>query len=286
MTMMSYAQNGEDVILNRLFPEGTGFFIDIGANDPVDDSVTKLFYDRGWRGINIEPEPRAFARVAAGRPRDINLNVGISEKEGTLTFYDMVKANGWSTFSPDQAANLRAQGFEMVERPIPVTSLAKVCEEHVREHIHFLKIDAESHEVEVMAGADWSRWRPSVVLIEAMSWPHWEGSLLANGYHFALFEGVNRFYVRDEDRHLLPKFATMANFADDFHPYRYMKVIHQLGGSVDELQRQNAELQGRLEAAESQLTASQPWGKNLHNFLRRHPRVLSMVKNRMSRRVG
>jgi FkbM family methyltransferase len=271
MAMLSYAQNGEDVILNRLFPEGGGFFIDVGANDPLDSSVTKHFYDRGWRGINVEPEPAAFARMVAGRPLDLNLNVGISDRRGILTFFDAPKANGWSTFSPGQAANLRAQGLEIIERPIQVTTLARVCEEHVDGPIQFLKIDVESHEAEVVAGADWSRWRPRVVLIESLGWVHWEPSLLAAGYHFALFDGINRFYVRDEDRDLLTKFTTMANFVDDFIPFAYLKVIQ--------------ELQNRLEDAEKRLQALHPWSRNLEGFLRHYPRVHSLIGGG-SRRAG
>ena len=269
MAMVSYAQNGEDVVLNRLFPEEGGLYIDVGANDPLVSSVTKHFHDRGWRGINIEPEPAAFARMTAGRPRDLNLNVGLSEKQGILTFFDAPMANGWSTFSPGQAENLRAQGVEFIERSIPVTTLARVCEEHVEEPIQFLKIDVESHETEVMAGADWSRWRPRVVLIESNGWVHWEPPLLAAGYHFALFDGINRFYVRDEDRHLLPRFATMANFADDFIPFSYLKVIQ--------------ELQGRAEISERELQALHPWSRKVQRFLDRHPHVVSLINRRLSR---
>ena len=262
MTMLSYAQNGEDVILNRLFPEEEGLYIDVGANDPVSSSVTKHFYDQGWTGINIEPEPAAFARMTAGRPLDLNLNVGISDRPGVMTFYDITDANGWSTFSPEQAANLEEKGYEIVERSIPVTTLARVCEEHVRGTIDFLKIDAESHETAVMAGADWSRWRPRVVLIEDNGRVHWEPGLLASGYHFALFDGINRFYLRDEDLGLLPKFETMANFQDDYIPYIYYKEF--------------------LEFEKSRLVR---WKRGIDRFLRRFPRPRSRARLG-ARRVG
>src|SRR5262245_21135095 len=88
--MISYAQNGEDVLLERLFRDvPVGTYIDVGANDPVDFSVTKHFYDRGWRGINIEPGPQAFARLCAQRPRDLNLNLGLAEVEGAACFYEL-----------------------------------------------------------------------------------------------------------------------------------------------------------------------------------------------------
>jgi hypothetical protein len=59
---ISYAQNYEDVMLLRAFKDvAHGFFIDVGANDPIGDSVTCAFYQRGWVGINIEPLPTHFA---------------------------------------------------------------------------------------------------------------------------------------------------------------------------------------------------------------------------------
>jgi FkbM family methyltransferase len=292
MAMLSYAQNGEDVILNRLFPETGGFFIDVGANDPVDDSVTNHFHHRGWKGINIEPEPAAFARMVAGRPVDVNLNVGISNQQGVLTFYDVPHANGWSTFSAGQAANLRAQGHKIIERQIPVMTLAQVCEQYAHEPIQFLKVDAESHETEVLAGADWARWRPRVVLVESTGWVHWEPGLLASGYHFGLFDGINKFYVRDEDRRLLPKLAMMANFQDNFIPYAYHKVIQQLERQIEEGQARLLEVQGQLDDLQgrrrrelSEVLEPNPWRRHFKHFLKRHPRVHSMLSGR-SRRVG
>ena len=175
--VVSYSQNYEDILLSRAFREPTGFYIDIGANHPIFHSVTKLFYDRGWRGINIEPSPVVFDRLAADRPRDINLNLGISNQAGILTFYESLVYHGWSTFRPDLAEHYRRQGVAMAERAIPVTTLARVCEEHVRGPIDFLlKIDAEGFEREVLLGADFERWRPRVMLIEN-SWPEAPGNL-------------------------------------------------------------------------------------------------------------
>src|ERR1041384_3211716 len=71
--LVSYAQNFEDVLLHRIFGNlARGFYVDIGASDPMIGSVTKIFYDRGWSGINIEPSS-TFPRLAAARPRDVNL---------------------------------------------------------------------------------------------------------------------------------------------------------------------------------------------------------------------
>jgi len=199
MTMISYAQNGEDVLLDRLFPHGPGFYIDVGAHDPVHLSVTKHFYDRGWSESISTRNRWRFARLRDQRPRDINLNVGVSDREGTMTFYEAPGATGWSTFSRAQADQLRARGLEVIERTVPVITLANLCDRYVNRPIDFLKIDAESHEAEVIRGGDWRRWRPRVVLVESAERPAWETDLLEAEYLFAIFDGINRFYVRSEN---------------------------------------------------------------------------------------
>ncbi len=236
MRMISYAQNGEDVLLDRVFHDvDRGFYVDVGANDPVFDSVTKHFYDRGWRGVNIEPQPKLHRRLVEDRPRDINLHLGVSDREGTLTFHEAPSADGWSTFSELQAKNLRERNITVIERPVPVTTLARVCEQYVDQPIDFLKIDAESFESQVIGGADWSRWRPRVVLIETNGWEQWEPMLLTRDYLYAVFDGVNRFYVRAEDRHLLPRLAAPVNVADDAMPYPLYRYIEDLKDRAEEL---------------------------------------------------
>jgi hypothetical protein len=101
----SYAQYGEDLVLwVALAHISKGFYIDVGASDPVQDSVTKLFYDRGWTGINIEPRRLGWAAIAAQRPRDINLQIAASDRVGTLMLHEIQIQPGLST-SVDQYAN-------------------------------------------------------------------------------------------------------------------------------------------------------------------------------------
>ena len=107
--MVSYAQNGEDILLERLFGrQADGFYVDVGANDPTDFSLTRHFYDCGWHGVNVEPVPALFARLCAERPRDRNLNVGVAARAGERPFYEIVGQSVLSTFSVEQAALYRA----------------------------------------------------------------------------------------------------------------------------------------------------------------------------------
>jgi FkbM family methyltransferase len=245
LTLTSYAQNHEDVLLARLFPPGVpGFFIDIGAMDPVIHSVTKLFSDRGWHGVNVEPAASPFERLHAARPRDINLNVGLSDHEGTLTLFESDPNSGWSTFSSDQAAQHRDAGIPLVERPVPVMTLAQVCQKYVTETIDFISIDVEGHERQVLEGGDWRAWRPRVVVVESTepntsitTHHQWEHILLEADYEFAAFDGLNRYYVRAEDEHLTAALATPVNVLDDYVPHRYESEISDLRFSLATAQR-------------------------------------------------
>lgn len=247
--MTSYAQNREDVLLDRLFPRGLkGFYIDVGANDPVANSVTKHFYDLGWRGVNVEPALSAFERLQELRPRDVNLNLGLSDREDTLTFHEFPPGiSGVSTFSAELAELQQEVGHGSQARPVPVTTLAKICAEHVDGEIDFLSIDVEGHELEVLDGGDWTRWRPRVVVVEATepattnpTHDRWEHVLVGAGYAFAAFDGLNRYYVRDEDAHLAAGLATPVNVNDRYVPFEYAKPFEDLRWSHEVLERQLA----------------------------------------------
>ena len=87
MSFISYAQNFEDVMLHRALRDvKKGFYIDVGANDPVVDSVTKAFYDSGWRGINIEPVKEFYEKLQQDRPDDINLQLAARASKGNVDF--------------------------------------------------------------------------------------------------------------------------------------------------------------------------------------------------------
>lgn len=250
---ISYAQQGEDVVLRRAFPHDDGFFIDVGANHPVDGSVTKAFSDAGWKGINVEPS-RLFDVLQRHRPWDVNLRAGLSDREGELEFYEFPEAEGLHTFVRAEADRARAEGFDYVTRRIPVTTLARVCEQHVRREIDFVSVDVEGHERAVLAGGDWRRWRPRVVVVEATrprssvsAHEEWEPILLKADYLFASFDGVNRYYVRREDRHLADVLRVPPNALDLYVPFASFSRVGQL--LVSTLLLEIRRLKGNVRAA-------------------------------------
>ncbi|UVW28142.1 FkbM family methyltransferase [Massilia sp. H6] len=224
MSLISYAQNSEDVLLWRALGHvKNGFYIDVGANDPVEHSVTKAFYDAGWRGISIEPLPAFHQAFLDARPRDVNLAVAAGSTNGELVLYDVPAVRGWASPEQSVAELHRAEGHQVAELKVPVRTLASVCEEHVQGDIHFLKIDVEGFEGDVLRGMDFARWRPWVLVIEA-TLPNsratnhhtWEHLVTGQRYRYAWFDGLNRYYVADEHAELMAHFGVQPNVFDDF----------------------------------------------------------------------
>lgn len=235
---ISYAQNAEDILLDRLFRGRPGTYMDVGANHPYLDSNTYFFYVRGWRGVNVEPSRQGHALFLEHRPRDLNLNLAASDAEGELPFHEITGGEGptgLSTLSPAMADEHRAQGYQVEEYRVPVKTVAQLIDEYHVDPPDFLSIDVESHEAQVLRGIPLARWRPRVLVIEATaplteaeSYQTWEPLLTGQGYVFAAFNGVNRFYLRDDLRDQLDCFATPVNVLDHYQRQETIYYLHKL----------------------------------------------------------
>jgi FkbM family methyltransferase len=212
-----YSQYYEDYVLSLVFGSlGQGTYVDVGANDPDAMSVTKYFYLRGWRGVNIEPNPDHRQRLQRSRPEDDNLEVGISDAPATLQFYRFDPPHhGLSTFDRAIADRHGAAGFRFDELVIPVMTLTEALagSRRVKGGFTFLNIDVEGFERKVLDGLDFARYQPAVVMIEATApltevptEQQWEPVLLGAGYEFALDDGLNRYYAHRSRRDLLSRF--------------------------------------------------------------------------------
>ena len=239
MPFVSYAQNREDAVLWRVLADfSPGFYIDVGAGDPVTDSVTKAFSNAGWRGINIEPMPQPMELLRSDRPRDINLQFALESEPGARRYFSVKGGNGLSTGIEEYATRYKDLGWPVDDIEVQVDTLANVCAQFVRDEIHFLKIDVEGSEAAVLEGADFERFRPWIVVIEAIApqvlmtpdeiplqqlgeaamatHESWEPLLVSAGYQFVLFDGLNRFYVANEKADLFSKpLSAPCNVLDD-----------------------------------------------------------------------
>jgi len=248
--MMSYAQNREDVVLARCFPEATGFYIDVGAANPVAHSVTKWFSSRGWNGVNIEPHHEFFHLIRADRPGEHNVNAAVSSTVGEIVYFEVMNSIGCSTVNPELAEQFRREGVEVRTHTVKTVTLAQICEQYARGPIDFLKIDAEGHELQVLQSMDFQRWKPKVLVIETTAVETWNHVPLTNGYQFVLFDGLNRFYLHDDCPELRPKLSAPACCIDDYEIFDHVERVRGLEHALAEAQRRARELEGHRAADE------------------------------------
>lgn len=164
----SYSQKGEDLVIDKLLGyKKSGFYVDIGANDPTRFSNTKKFYLKGWRGINIEPDFNNYQKFVKKRKNDINLNMGIGQTQATLKFYRFMP-DTLSTFSQKEADSFIKQGYKLENViDVVVNRLADVLNEYcVGKEIDFINIDTEGFDMAVLRGNDWRKFSPALVCIE------------------------------------------------------------------------------------------------------------------------
>ena len=259
VTYTSYAQAREDVLLLRALktvPRQDGFYIDVGANDPTIDSVTKLFYDDGWRGINIEPSPDWFGRLERCRPRDINLQVAASNQSGDITFHDIV-GEQLGTVVEVFADRHSEDGRTRRSYTVRTMTLAEICALHAPADIHFLKIDVEGHEGQVLQGMDFERFRPWILVIEAIepnkrdvpTYSEWDDMVREAGYRFVHTDILNRYYVAEEHAELARYFAIPA---DDYELAGLQRERRALQLALQDAKQTIALLEQRLDPERDQ----------------------------------
>ena len=226
--VISYSQNQEDVVLFRLvelIPEG--FYVDVGAAHPVLDNVTYALYKAGWHGINIEPMKREADLLREIRPRDITCETAAGDTVGRVTLYAAPMENrGATTADTDLVEKYTNAGQSFESFEVDVVRLDQILEENNIEIVHILKIDVEGAEKAVLKGASLSKYRPWVLIIEATR-PNstedvsseWENLVLEAGYSQTLFDGLNKFYVRNDMPEIAKVMSTPANVFDRWAPF-------------------------------------------------------------------
>lgn len=211
--VVSYAQNREDILLAEFLKDvKKGFYVDVGANHPEHYSVTKFFYDKGWRGINIEPNKRLYNLLKLSRPRDVNINVGISNEITKLKFREYPAGDGLSTFSKEQQEYYLKNPTEVTQTysdyVVNVDTLKDIFERNSVPIINFMKIDVEGYEYAVIESNDWEKYRPQLLCIEANHvQKNWQPLLQKHRYKKVFFDGLNEYYVANESSKIADNFS-------------------------------------------------------------------------------
>ncbi len=220
---ISYAQNFEDVMLWRALGHvSPGTYIDIGAQDPIIDSVSLAFYERGWRGVHVEPNPAYAERLRVARPDENVIEAAIGATSDTIDFYEIADT-GLSTGDASLADEHRQRGFSVNRIKVPCRPLSDILDEMTDQVIHWMKIDVEGMEREVISTWAPSAVRPWIIVIESTkpntknpTFSDWEEIISKLGYKFVYFDGLNRFYISIRHLELQSYFCYGPNIFDNF----------------------------------------------------------------------
>ena len=264
MSIVSYAQNFEDVMLWRALGDiEKGLYIDIGAQDPVVDSVSLAFHELGWRGIHVEPTPHYAELLRQQRPGDKIIQAAIASKTGSLLFFE-IPNTGISTADATMAAQHRQRGFDVHEISVKCITLATVFKQCQAQDIHWLKIDVEGLEEQVLRSWKAAKARPWIVVVESTlplsqteSHEDWEALLLARQYSPVYFDGLNRYYISAAHPELKQAFAVPPNVFDGFklngtasstmHHLIDARHKSESSNALEHHTRQQLSLQGEIE---------------------------------------
>ena len=247
-TFASFAQNNEDVVLWRaLGGVRAGRYIDIGANHPTEFSISWPFYQLGWRGITVEPVAAFAAMHRQVRPEDLMVEAAISATPNRSVILHEIPDTGLSTLV-DHIRDVHEQaGWKANEVPVEARSLNDVLTDAGWDgaDIHFMTVDTEGAELDVLRSIDLRSWRPWVLVIESTApltttatHDRWEDLVLGAGYQFCMFDGLSRFYVTREHAELAPQLRYPACPLDDFTTLRQRQSdaeIARLRASLQDL---------------------------------------------------
>ncbi len=234
MTEISWAQNGEDVILNRALRDvEKGFYIDVGSQHPVKHSVNLLFYRKGWHGIHVECAPAYAELLREHRPDETVIEAAAYNSTGSA-YLNLFEYSGASTLDDETASRARMHLSQKSKIEVKLTTLDDIFSRITESEIHWLKIDVEGTELQVLEGWKDSPRRPWIVVIESidsfLNTPNehnFEHILIEKDYQKVLFDGVNTYYVHMSQSHLSPllsystcgldNFVNFGNYTGDIH---------------------------------------------------------------------
>lgn len=220
--MISFAQNYEDVILYRALKHiKKGCYLDIGAWDPVLDSVSMFFYQDGWRGVHVEPTPDFAEKLRQARPEEYVIEAAVCEKDEKIILHK-IGMTGLTTFSKKYQQAYIKNGFVTSDIEVKTIRLESILKQVKKPDIHWMKIDVEGMEEEVLRSWGQNTVRPWVVVVEStvpstdIETNAGEDELRKRDYSLVYFDKLNKFYLHNSHSELAHHFKHGPNIFDKF----------------------------------------------------------------------
>ncbi len=171
----SYAQAGEDVVVNYLFTTlgiNKPSYLEIGTNQPILHNNTYFFYNRGSKGVCIEPDIEMFETIKKARPNDTILNIGIGLHDNdSATFYLFPgHLNAWSTFSAEEAIiREKESGLKAKQVIVKLKTINNIIDQYFDKCPNYISLDVEGLDLQILESLDFDRYRPDVICVETIS---------------------------------------------------------------------------------------------------------------------
>jgi FkbM family methyltransferase len=209
----SFSQVGEDLVVDYIF-NSVGIkkptYLEIGTNQPVLCNNTYFFYNRGSKGVCIEPDRNMYEMIRRARPRDkvLNIGIGLTDKEAADFYLFPGLLNGWSTFSQEEAMiRQRESGVSFTKISVPLKSINTVIRENFDACPNFISIDVEGLDLDILKTIDFKQYRPDVICVETISFSITNSEtklqdtidfMHANGYITYADTHVNTIFCRND----------------------------------------------------------------------------------------
>lgn len=237
--------------------------MDVGAYDPITDSVSLAFYEHGWRGIHVEPIHDYAQRLREARPDELVVEAAASCIPDQVDLFE-IEDTGMTTGVASYAELHRNVGWKSNKITVPTRTLASVLEDAQGRDIHWLKLDVEGMERDALESWGSSTIRPWILVIEStypnspeVNYKDWEQEVLKRGYVFAYFDGLNRFYVHKDHSNLLDSFGPGPNFFDTFSLTDRSPFVTDLGKKLRDTAERTETLETELKAVAEKLRLSE-----------------------------
>lgn len=207
---------GEDIALYELFGgRAEGFFIEVGAHDGHEASVSYPFEAMGWTGLLVEPVERTFVLCKQRRAASTVLRAVLTRRDAgpTVRFAEVHTGGGTGVAArsyvvsagPAKEATRKDQA---AIKDVPAMTMDQALERAGATRVDFAAIDVEGHEMDLLDGFDTDRWRPRAIMIEEYppgQRPELIGELERRGYRAVHTVGWNRLMVRADDHELIER---------------------------------------------------------------------------------